>query len=40
MLENDNFKKIIKNSFGKAKTIKDYYDILIRINEHWIWKNK
>ncbi|WAM05943.1 hypothetical protein OM999_01670 [Mycoplasmopsis cynos] len=34
MLENDNFKKIIKNSFGKAKTIKDYYDILIRINEH------
>ncbi|CCP24399.1 coiled-coil domain-containing protein [Mycoplasmopsis cynos] len=34
LLENDNFKKIIKNSFGKAKTIKDYYDILIRINEH------
>ncbi|WAM10114.1 hypothetical protein ONA24_02325 [Mycoplasmopsis cynos] len=34
MLENDNFKKIIKNSFGKAKTIKDYYDILIRINEY------
>ncbi|UWV93848.1 hypothetical protein NW062_00680 [Mycoplasmopsis cynos] len=31
LLENDNFKKIIKNSFGKAKTIKDYYDILLEL---------
>ncbi|WAM11460.1 hypothetical protein ONA00_03350 [Mycoplasmopsis cynos] len=33
-LKDNDFKRSVQNSLNKAKNIKDYYDILNKINEH------